>query len=176
MSIAAKARSRRSMAVVALATIAALAAVGAVGAAAQLSAGATSKTAAAVADDSRARNDSSVPLSGASSSAVEPALARRLVSLGEAVVRADVTGVGRAAFPGYWSPGAYAACCTAVRVAGAAAMPSATHPGDVDVTVIWDAVRSDGGPALRNQQSIVHMHRTLIGWEPIPDPTTALSP
>ena len=163
-------RSRRSLAIIAVSVFATLAAAGSVAVAASRTSASPKPPAPAVAADKGPSPDQVLTqLSDPKSSGLDAELARQLTSIGVAVVRADVTGVGRDAYPGYWSSSSYTPCCSAIRELGAGARPSITHPGEVEVITVWDADRTDGGPALRHQQSIVRLHQSPTGWQPISD-------
>jgi hypothetical protein len=130
--------------------------------------------AAAVPDGGPTTNQFLASLADPGASGLDPVLTAVVTQIGVAVVSADVTGQGRQAFPGYWPPGTYSPCCSSVTVEGVGARPSPATPGDVDVTVIWNAARSDGGPPLSGQQSIIHLHDAAGDWTPVP--ATALRP
>ena len=172
MSAAASLRGpRRPAILIGVAAASVLAALGSVVAAATLDGRGVPSRAPVGADSAPSAGQTLAQLNDPRASGLDPTLARQLAAIGVAVTKADVTGAGRDAFPGYWRPGAYTPCCSNIGVEAAGARPSVTRPGDVDVVVIWGADRSDGGPALRNQESTVHLHHSTTGWQPVPDPT-----
>jgi hypothetical protein len=101
-------------------------------------------------------------------SGLDPKVASQLAALGAKVVTADVTGVGRSAFPNYWSGGQYRPCCQSVIIHAAGARPAATRPGMVQVIVAWSAQRANNGPALDNQGETITFGRVGSNWEPVP--------
>ncbi|GAC1309722.1 MAG: hypothetical protein NVSMB16_06270 [Acidimicrobiales bacterium] len=164
-------RSRRSLVVLVVAALAILGAAGSVAVAASRTSASPKPSASAVTAEQDPTPDQVLTqLSDPKGSGLDPELARQLTAIGVGVVRADVTGVGRDAYPGYWTSSSYTPCCSSIREQGAGARPSITHPGDVEVTTVWDADRTDGGPALRRQQSIVRLHQGPSGWQPVSDP------
>ncbi|GAC1590026.1 MAG: hypothetical protein NVS3B21_07200 [Acidimicrobiales bacterium] len=170
-------RSRRSLAILAVSMIATVAAAGSVAvAASRTSASPKAATPVVVADKDPSPDQVLAQLSDPKGSGLDAELARQLTMIGVAVVRADVTGIGRDAYPGYWSSSSYTPCCSTIRELGAGARPSITHPGEVEVTTVWDADRADGGPALRHQQSIVRLHQSPNGWQPVSDTTPTSHP
>jgi hypothetical protein len=100
-------------------------------------------------------------------SGLEPKLASQLAGLGAQVVKADVTGVGRDAYPDYWAGGQYRPCCQSISVQAAGARRSATHPGMIEVIVAWSAQRLDNGPALTNQVETVTFEQLGTDWRPV---------
>ncbi len=85
-----------------------------------------------------------------------PAVAARAAVTGSRFVVADVTGVGREAFPGWWGerPPVPVAATARVLAAGAASYGSL-----VQVVVVWDGTAPDGS-ALGEQASTVFLDST----------------
>ena len=85
-----------------------------------------------------------------------PAVAARAASTGSVFVVADVTGVGREAFPGWWGerPAVPVAATARVLVAGAA-----SYGPLVQAVVVWDGTAPDGG-ALGERTSTVVLDST----------------
>jgi hypothetical protein len=100
-------------------------------------------------------------------SGLDPRLAARLAGQGAQIVTADVTGVGRDAYPDYWAGGNYRPCCSAITIHAAGARRSATHPNLIDVIVAWSAQRLNHGPALTNQTETITLRQTGPDWRPI---------
>lgn len=177
ITVRALVRSRRSLAILAVSVFATLAAAGSVAVAASRTSASPKATAPVAAADLNPTPDQVLTqLSDPKESGLDPELARQLTLIGVGVVRADVTGVGRDAYPGYWTSSSYTPCCSAIREQGAGARPSIAHPGDVEVTTVWDADRTDGGPALRHEQSIVRLHQSPSGWQPVSDSNPSSHP
>lgn len=168
-------RSRRSLAILAVSMLGTVTAAGSVAVAASRTS-ASPKATPVVADRDPSPDQVLAQLSDPKGSGLDAELARQLTMIGVGVVRADVTGIGRDVYPGYWSSSSYTPCCSAIRELGAGARPSITHPGEVEVTTVWDADRADGGPALRHQQSIVRLHQSPDGWQPVSDATPTPHP
>jgi hypothetical protein len=101
-------------------------------------------------------------------SGLDPKLASQLAALGTQVVKADVTGVGRNAFPNYWAGGDYRPCCQSVVIHAAGARPSGTRAGMVQVIVAWSAQRANNGPSLDNQVETITFGKVGSNWEPVP--------
>lgn len=105
-----------------------------------------------------------------------PAAAAALTRLGVAVVRADLTGVGRAQFPGYWPPTAGQATAgpqldvMTVDAAGARAL--ARDGTRVQVTVIWSGL-NPAGLRLARQHSTVELDWDLTTSKWLPRPPTS---
>lgn len=90
------------------------------------------------------------------SSDLPPAVAARAAATGSRFVVADVTGVGREAFPGWWGerPPEPEAATAGVLAAGAA-----SYGPLVQVVVVWDGTAPDGG-ALGERTSTVVLDST----------------
>ncbi len=90
------------------------------------------------------------------SSDLPPAVAARAAVTGSRFVVADVTGVGREAFPSWWGerPPVPLAATARVLAAGAASYGSL-----VQVVVVWDGTAPDGG-ALGERASTVLLDST----------------
>jgi len=90
------------------------------------------------------------------SSDLPPAVAARAAATGSRFVVADVTGVGREAFPSWWGerPPVPMAATARVLAAGAASYGSL-----VQVVVVWDGTAPDGS-ALGEQASTVLLDST----------------
>jgi hypothetical protein len=101
-------------------------------------------------------------------SGLDPKLASQLAALGTQVVKADVTGVGRDAFPNYWAGGQYRPCCQSITIHAAGARPAGTRPGMVQVVVAWSAQRANNGPSLDNQLETITFGKVGTKWQPVP--------
>ena len=95
-----------------------------------------------------------------------PSLFAELTALGVRVLRADVTGVGREAFPGYWGPQAARPCCRELVVHAAGASASSREHGLFLVVVVWSASPLGGGSAIR-RTSVVHLRHHGGAFEPV---------
>jgi hypothetical protein len=84
------------------------------------------------------------------------------------VVEADVTGVGRDAFPDYWAGGQYRPCSQSITVHATGARPSGTRPGMMQVIVAWSAQRTNNGPALNDQVETITFRPVGSDWQPVP--------
>jgi hypothetical protein len=96
-------------------------------------------------------------------------LARRLVRLGVAVLKADLTRDGRHRWPHLWDPdGPHRPCCDEVEVYAAnAAWANPAHTR-VRVTLLWNGRRiGDGGGRISGRVTFVHLTRARGGpWRP----------
>lgn len=103
-------------------------------------------------------------LAGTSPTDLAPGQEQALVALGRRVLLADLTGVGRSAFSGYFDGPA----TTTWRQVQINAGIARTAPGQrtlVDVTLIWSATTPAGQPVTR-QRSVVRLHYDGRGWSP----------
>jgi hypothetical protein len=103
-------------------------------------------------------------LAGTSPTDLAPGQEQALVALGRRVLLADLTGVGRSAFGGYFDGPA----TTTWRQVHINAGIARTAPGQrtlVDVTLIWSATTPAGQPVTR-QRSVVRLHYDGRGWSP----------
>ena len=118
---------------------------------------------AAIGEDAPTKAGYWAQLSDPARSNLGPAVATETSRLGAALLRADATGAGRDAFYGYWGSGRAQPCCANVVVHAAGA--SATqYPDVVQVAVVWSASRLDGGPAVREQTTVLYFARRGINW------------
>lgn len=96
-----------------------------------------------------------------------PELARSLSRLGVAVLRADLTGEGRAAFGDYWAGDRRGPCCRRLEVHAAGASRQPGVEGMAQVTVVWSAERADGGERLVERTTVGHLALREGRWGPI---------
>ncbi|MFN2504755.1 MAG: hypothetical protein ABR540_11140 [Acidimicrobiales bacterium] len=96
-----------------------------------------------------------------------PELARSLSRLGVAVLRADLTGEGRAAFGDYWAGDRRGPCCRRLEVHAAGASRQPGVEGMAQVTVVWSAERADGAGRLVERTTVVHLALEEGRWVPI---------
>jgi hypothetical protein len=123
---------------------------------------------AAISDEATSEADYLAGLSDPNRSDLEPWLARTLAERASAVVRADLSGVGREEFPRYWSGPAPAAdpgpCCSQITIDAAGAASAPGHPSLARVAVVWSASR--GAMHLVHRTTVVYFQRTSGSWEP----------
>jgi hypothetical protein len=82
------------------------------------------------------------------------------------VLTADLTGVGRSAFPDYWPPGGYRALYRSIDIQAATARPESATPDLVEVTLLWTGIRPDG-VAVEADPTTVRLRRGAGGWTPL---------
>lgn len=92
-----------------------------------------------------------------------PAVFREVTAVGVAVLRADVTGVGRERWPGFWPEGPYRPCCRDVVVLAAGARGDGA--GRVLVRILWSAQRLVGAPEGPRETQLPLVQRSG-GWWP----------
>ncbi|TFE25063.1 hypothetical protein E0F15_20620 [Frankia sp. B2] len=101
---------------------------------------------------------------------VPPITAAAAVAVARQVLTADITGVGRAAFPGYWPSAAFQPTYHAVHIQ-AATVSTATvlaqgGARQLDVTLLWTGTQADG-VITDSQQATVHLRSAGDSWAPI---------
>ena len=106
-------------------------------------------------------------LSDPGRSDLDPELARSLSRLGVAVLRADLTGEGRAAFGDYWAGDRRGPCCRRLEVHAAGASRQPGVEGMAQVPVVWSAERADGGERIVERTTVVHLALREGRWVPI---------
>jgi len=109
-------------------------------------------------------------LDATAAAGVPPSTAAAAVTVARQVLTADITGVGRAAFPGYWTAGAFQPTYHAVHIQAAAVTAAAPSPSggsaQLDVTVLWTGTQADGVIA-DSQQAIVRLRSAGERWTPV---------
>ncbi len=94
-----------------------------------------------------------------------PTTAADVAAIASRVLTADLTGIGRGEFPGYWPGEPDQAACRAVQVTSTAVHTNAT--GDLaDVTLLWTGTRTDG-TTVDDQPATVRLHHTDGTWTPV---------
>ena len=123
---------------------------------------------AATSDEATSYDDYLHKLSDPQRSDLPPALASDAAGRGAALVRADLSGEGRAIFGDYWGVAASSAdagpCCRDVVIEGAGAAAVPGRPDLVQVAVAWSAQR--GVDVLAHRTTVVYFARTAGGLEP----------
>jgi hypothetical protein len=133
-----------------------------------------SPTAALLGDTGNPPVPASQPTPGASAqpapSATPVSLPEDITTTATAVARqvltADLTGVGRSAFPDYWPPGGYRALYRSIDIQAATARPESATPDLVEVTLLWTGIRPDG-VAVEADPTTVRLRRGAGGWTPL---------
>jgi len=86
------------------------------------------------------------------------------------VLVADITGVGRAAFPGYWSSGTFQPAYHDVHIQAATVTSAAVSPhggpAQLDVTLLWTGAQADGVIA-ESQEATVRLRSAGGSWTPV---------
>ena len=94
--------------------------------------------------------------------------ARALDALGAKLARADTTGEGRDAFPGYWGDGGnnQGPCCRNLVIHASSATRYGGGPDVAQVAVIWSADRPGGQP-VSEETTVYYFARQAGGWKPL---------
>ena len=93
-------------------------------------------------------------------------LAERAQAVAAEVLLADVSGVGRERFDGYWGEDLYRPCCRDVVVHTSVARAVEGREAMVVVSLVWSAERIDAGPPREQVETDVYLVERDEAWVP----------
>lgn len=95
-----------------------------------------------------------------------PELAEQVQAVAAEVLLADVSGVGRERFGGYWGEDLYRPCCRDVEVHTSVARAVESREAMVVVSLVWSAERIDAGPPREQVETDVYLIERDGTWVP----------